>query len=50
MWIWQQSDWPNFEYEAEAIMPVLSDVISYVASLMLLANEIDQDKKTGTRV
>jgi len=31
-------------------MPVLSDVISNVASLALLANELDQDKKIDTRV
>lgn len=45
MWIWQQNNWPHFEYDAEAIMPVLSDAISHVAPLMLLANELDQDKK-----
>lgn len=50
MWIWQQSDWPNFEDNAEIVMPVLSDVISNVASLALLANELDQDKKIDTRV
>ena len=45
MWIWQQNNWPHFEYDAEAIMPALSDAISHVAPLMLLANELDQDKK-----
>ena len=45
MWIWQQNDWPNFEYDSEVVMPVLSDVISNVAPLVLLANELDQDKK-----
>ncbi len=45
MWIWQQSNWPNFKYDAEMVMPILSDVISNVAPLILLANELDQDKK-----
>jgi Fic family protein len=45
MWIWQQGNWPNFEYDAEIVMPALSDAISHVAPLMLLANELDQDKK-----
>jgi len=45
MWIWQQSNWPNFEYDAEIVMLALSDAISHVAPLMLLANELDQDKK-----
>jgi len=45
MWIWQQSNWPNFEYDAEVIMPALSDAIGHVSPLMLLANELDQDKK-----
>lgn len=45
MWIWQQGNWPNFEYDSEVVMPTLSDVISNVAPLALLANELDQDKK-----
>ena len=45
MWIWQQSDWPNFEYDSEVVMPALSEAISHVSPLMLLANELDQDKK-----
>ena len=45
MWIWQQSNWPKFEYDAEIVMLALSDAISHVAPLMLLANELDQDKK-----
>lgn len=45
MWIWQQKNWPNFEFNAEIVLPVLSNVISHVSPLMLLANELDQDKK-----
>jgi len=45
MWIWQQNNWPNFEYDAEIVLPLLSDAISHVAPLMLLANELDQEKK-----
>lgn len=45
MWIWQQNNWPNFEYNAEIVMPALSDAVGHVAPLMLLANELDQDKK-----
>jgi len=45
MWIWQQNNWPHFEYDAEIVMLALSDAISHVSPLMLLANELDQDKK-----
>ncbi len=45
MWIWQQTNWPNFDYDADLVMPVLSEVISHVAPLILLTNELDQDKK-----
>jgi len=45
MWIWQQNNWPSFEYDAEIVMPVLSETISHVAPLILLTNELDQFKK-----
>jgi len=37
MWIWQQNNWPSFEYDAEVVMSALSEVISHVSPLMLLA-------------
>lgn len=45
MWIWQQNNWPNFKYNTETILPVLSDVMRCIAPLTLLANELDAEKK-----
>jgi len=45
MWIWQQGNWPNFKYDAEMVMPALTDAISHISPLILLADELDQDKK-----
>ncbi|WXU00202.1 MAG: hypothetical protein Ctma_0913 [Catillopecten margaritatus gill symbiont] len=45
MWIWQQNNWPNFKYNTEIILPILSDVMRHTAPLTLLANELDREKK-----
>lgn len=45
MWIWQQNNWPNFKYNADIVLPVLSDLMHCLSSLTLLSNELDVEKK-----
>lgn len=45
MWIWQQTDWPNFKYHIDEILPVLEKTIRQVAPLSLLAQELDETKQ-----
>ena len=44
-WIWQQTDWPNFEYQLEVILPELENLLRTIAPLELLASELGQDKQ-----
>jgi len=44
-WIWQQNNWPNFNYQLEQLLPELEDLVRVVAPLELLASELDQDKQ-----
>ncbi|NQY27551.1 MAG: Fic family protein [Piscirickettsiaceae bacterium] len=44
-WIWQQTDWPNFEYQLEIILPELEILLRTIAPLELLASELGQDKQ-----
>ena len=45
MWIWQQPNWPKFEYNTELVLPALSELIATISPLIFLANELDEDKK-----
>jgi len=44
-WIWQQQRWPQFEYQADQVLPELEELLRTVAPLELLASELDQDKQ-----
>lgn len=44
MWIWEQKDWPNFEYDLRLIMPYLEQTVRVVSPLVSLAKQLEQDK------
>ncbi|SEH07358.1 DUF4172 domain-containing protein [Candidatus Venteria ishoeyi] len=45
MWIWQQTNWPDFSYQAALILPALENVVKSVAPLTLLATELDEKQR-----
>ena len=45
MWIWQHTNWPNFFYDPEKIIPVLEETLRSVAPLITLTNKLDQNKQ-----
>jgi len=45
MWIWQQNNWPDFNYDAQAILPVLEKTVQAVSPLSALANTLSLDKQ-----
>jgi len=44
-WIWTNTSWPNFGFEANLVMPELEKVIQTVAPLNALAIELNQEKQ-----
>jgi Fic family protein len=44
-WIWQQSDWPSFNYQLASVLPELETVLRTVAPLSLLASELEQNRQ-----
>ena len=45
MWIWQKNNWPNFNYDAQAILPVLEQTVQAVSPLCVLAKTLSLDKQ-----
>lgn len=45
MWIWQNTSWPNFQYDLTKITPVLEETIRTVTPLTLLSKELSSTKK-----
>ncbi|MBE9527373.1 MAG: DUF4172 domain-containing protein, partial [Proteobacteria bacterium] len=44
-WIWQDNNWPDFQYDAQAVMPVLEQTVRSVSPLCILAKNLSQDKQ-----
>lgn len=44
-WYWQQSDWPQFTYDAEAIAPLEADFLRESGILIGAFRHLDADKK-----
>ena len=45
MWIWQQENWPEFEFDSNKVLPILEEAVRAVSPLVLLANELDLHKQ-----
>ncbi|MCU7836044.1 MAG: Fic family protein [gamma proteobacterium symbiont of Taylorina sp.] len=45
MWIWQEDNWPHFNYDAKAILPILEQTVRAVSPLCALANTLSLDKQ-----
>ncbi len=44
-WIWQDNNWPDFQYNAQAVLPVLEQTVQSVSPLCALAKSLSQDKQ-----
>ncbi|MCK5648961.1 MAG: DUF4172 domain-containing protein [Gammaproteobacteria bacterium] len=44
-WIWQYNNWPDFQYDAQAVLPVLEQTVRSVSPLCALAKNLSQDKQ-----
>ena len=44
-WIWQEINWPDFQYDAQTILPVLEQTVQSVSPLCVLAKSLSQDKQ-----
>ena len=44
-WIWQDNNWPDFQYDAQAVLPVLEQTVRSVSPLCALAKSLSQDKQ-----
>jgi len=44
VWIWEQKDWPIFEYDLKKIMPYIEQTVRVVSPLVTLAKQLEQDK------
>ncbi len=40
-WIWQQPDWPNFTWQAEAVQPLLAKAHRSIGLLLGRAGNVD---------
>lgn len=41
MWIWQQPDWPQLRYDAQAVLPHLETCVQHIAPLTALAANLE---------
>jgi len=44
-WIWQDNNWPDFQYDAQLVIPVLEQTVRSVSPLCTLAKNLSQDKQ-----
>jgi len=44
-WIWQDNNWPDFQYDAQAVIPILEQTVRSVSPLCALAKNLSQDKQ-----
>ena len=45
MWVWQQENWPEFEFDSNRVLSVMEEAVRAVSPLVLLAKELDQHKQ-----
>ncbi len=45
MWIWENKNWPKFEYDLQLVMPYLEQTVRNIAPLATLANQLDENKR-----
>jgi Fic family protein len=45
MWVWQENNWPNFNYDAQAVLPVLEKTVQAVSPLCVLAKTLCLNKQ-----
>ncbi len=44
-WIWQDNNWPDFQYDAQLVIPVLEQTVRSVSPLCTLAKNLSQEKQ-----
>lgn len=45
MWIWQQNNWPQFEFDLDKVLPHLEAAIRNISPITTLANQLDVTKR-----